>query len=126
MVCGLLALIYIGSTTAFSALVSLPLISLYLSYLIPIFFLLTRKVRGQQLPYGPFKLGRWGIAVNLFAIVYILYVVSFMPLPTILPVTSLNMNYAGPLVLAIIVLALIDWTFSGRFRFQIPVLKMDT
>jgi choline transport protein len=120
-----LALIYIGSTTAFNALISLPLITLYISYVIPILFLLIRKVRGQHPQYGPFKLGRWGIPVNLFAVLYILYVLSFIPLPTIMPVTALNMNYAGPIVLAIILMAITDWVLSGRFRFNIPVLKRD-
>jgi choline transport protein len=125
VVCCLLALIYIGSTTAFSALISLPLITLYISYMIPIAFLLLRKVRGQHPQYGPFKLGRWGIPINLYSVLYILYVLSFVPLPTILPVTALNMNYAGPLALAVIILALMDWFLSGRFRFEIPVLKRE-
>jgi choline transport protein len=125
VICCLLALIYIGSTTAFSALISLPLITLYISYMIPIAFLLLRKVRGQHPQYGPFKLGRWGIPINLYSVLYILYVLSFIPLPTILPVTALNMNYAGPLTLAVIILALMDWFLSGRFRFEIPVLKRE-
>jgi len=125
IVCSLLALIYIGSTTAFSALISLPLISLYISYVIPIIFLLFRKLRGQHPVYGPFKLGRWGIPINIFSVLYVFYVLSFVPLPTIMPVTAVNMNYAGPLVLAVILLALGDWFISGRFRFQIPVLKRD-
>jgi len=106
------------------------LLTLYISYVIPIIFLLLRKVRGRHPQYGPFKLGRWGIPVNLFAVVYILYVLCFIPLPTILPATALNMIYAGPLVLAVILLAVIllalaHWVFSGRFRFQIPALKTD-
>jgi choline transport protein len=125
IICALLALIYIGSTTAFSALVSLPLITLYISYVIPILFILIRKVRGQHPQYGPFKLGRWGIPINLFAVVYIFYILSFIPLPTIMPVTAVNMNYAGPLAVAVIFLALADWLFSGRFRFHVPVLKRD-
>jgi choline transport protein len=106
-------------------LISLPLISLYISYVIPIIFLLFRKLRGQHPVYGPFKLGRWGIPINIFSVLYVFYVLSFIPLPTIMPVTALNMNYAGPLVLAVIVLALGDWFISGRFRFQIPILKRD-
>src|ERR1700730_16139418 len=38
-ICCLLALINIGSSTAFNALISLPTIALYISYFIPIFFL---------------------------------------------------------------------------------------
>jgi choline transport protein len=117
----LLAIINIGSTTAFNALISLPLIALYISYFIPILFILIRKLQGKHPQYGPFKLGHWGIPINLFAIVYILFVLSLVALPTIKPVTGLNMNYAGPLVLAVILAALGDWFISGRHRFEVPV-----
>lgn len=45
---------------------------------------------------------------------------SFVALPTIMPVTAANMNYAGPLVLAVAVLAVCDWVLSGRKRFKLP------
>jgi choline transport protein len=102
-------------------LVSLPLIALYISYFIPTLFILIRKLQGRHPQYGPFKLGRWGIPINLFAVVYLLFVLCFIALPTILPVTADNMNYAGPLVLAVIILALSDWVISGRRRFDVPV-----
>ena len=123
IICALLSLINIGSTTAFNALISLPLISTYVSYILPITFILLRKIRGQQQRYGPFKLGRWGIPINTFAIVYILFTLSFVALPTIRPTTSVNMNYAGPLLLAVIVIAVSDWFLSGRRRFQVPVSR---
>lgn len=123
VICALLALINIGSTTAFNALISLPLISLYISYCIPITFILIRKLRGQQNRYGPFKLGRWGIPINTFAIVYILFILSFVALPTIRPVTGSNMNYAGPLAAAVMLVALGDWFIHGRRRFQVPVSR---
>ena len=123
MICALLACVNVGSTTAFNALISLPLISLYISYCIPIAFLLIRKLQRRHPSYGPFKLGRWGIPINLFAVVYILYTLSFVPLPSIIPVTGSNMKYAGPLVGAVLVIALADWIFSGRHRFHIPALR---
>jgi hypothetical protein len=73
--------------------------------------------------YGPFKLGRWGIPINLAALAYILYTATWMPFPTILPVTAQNMNYAGPIVLVIVIGALVDWSISGRKRFEIPVAR---
>ena len=122
--CALLALINIGSTTAFNALISLPLIALYVSYCISIAFLIRQKLHGRHPPYGPFKLGRWGVPTNLFSILYILYTLSFIALPTMMPVTGGNMNYAGPLVLAVIVIAIVDWAFSGRRRFHVPPLRL--
>ena len=120
VICCLLSVINIGSATAFNALISLPLISLYISYGIPIFFLLIRKLRRRSPQMGPFNLGRWGIPVNTIAVLYILYVLSFVALPTIMPVSATTMNYAGPLVLAVMIIALGDWVISGRNRFKLP------
>ncbi|KAL3291550.1 amino acid transporter [Colletotrichum asianum] len=118
-----LSLIYIASSTAFNALISLQALALHVSYFFPILFLLLRKVRGPAPPYGPFKLGSAGIPVNIFALCYLVYVVLWMPFPQILPVTKDNMNYAGPIFGAVLVGALADWGFGGRRRFQMPVRK---
>lgn len=119
----LLHLINIGSTTAFTAILSLTTLALYISYLVPISLILLRKLEGRHPAYGPFRLGRWGIPINLFALVYGTFVVIWLPFPPILPVTSLNMNYAGPVMISVIVIALLDWAVSGHKRFQVPVTK---
>lgn len=123
VICCLLALINIASTTAFNALISLPTIALYISYFIPTFFLVIRKLQNRHPHYGPFKLGRYGLPINLFSLAYILYILTFLPFPTILPATATNMNYAGLLVGTIIIIALSDWVFSGRKRFDVPTSR---
>jgi hypothetical protein len=119
----ILSLIYIGSTTAFNAIVSLTAIALHVSYILPITFIMWRKINGPPVTFGPSKLGRWGIPVNLFSLVYLLFVIIWMPFPSILPVTGKNMNYAGPILLFIIFAAIADWMISGRKRFQFPVAR---
>lgn len=109
------------STTAFGAIVALQAMTLCVSYVPPILFVMLRKLRGPPLPPSPFNLGRWGVPVNLFAVVYLIYVIIWMPFPVELPVTSKNFNYAGPLLGAVIIAALLDWFVSGRRRFQIPM-----
>lgn len=120
-ICVLLAIIPIGSPVAFNALTSLPVISYYISYFLPILFIMLRKLQGRHPQYGPFKLGRWGIPLNLYALVYILFLLSFVALPPFRPVTAVNMNYCGPLVLLIILFAVVDWVISGHRRFKVPV-----
>jgi choline transport protein len=61
------------------------------------------------------------VAVNLLALAYLIFVVIWMPFPQILPVTGSNMNYAGPLLGAVILGALLDWLIGGRKRFKAPV-----
>jgi choline transport protein len=119
-----MSILYLISTTAFNAIVSLQALSLNVSYIPPILFILLKKIRGQEIPYGAFKLGRFGIATNLLALGYLCFVCIWIPFPTILPVTSKNFNYAGPLLGVIIIAALLDWFISGRKRFQVPVKEM--
>lgn len=120
IVCAVLALINIGSTVAFTALVSLPTVAIYISYFIPIFLLTLRKLQGQHPRYGPFTLGRWGLPINIFSLCYILYMLCWLPFPPERPVTTKNMNYAGPITLGVVVIALLDWVTTGRKRFTVP------
>jgi amino acid transporter len=120
-ICLILALIYIGSSTAFNAIVSISSLSLNISYIPPILFMLLKRVSNQHIEYGPIKLGRYGILINIASLAYILYTSTWIPFPTILPVTAQNMNYAGPITLVIIFGALIDWFLSGSKRFEVPV-----
>jgi choline transport protein len=120
----LLALINIGSSTAFSAFISLPALALYISYLFPILFLFWRRLSSTDptsIPWGPFKLGKIGPVINAGAIGYIIFVLIWMPFPSILPVDAMNMNYAGPIVGAVIVAAMLDWGLFRKRRFRIPV-----
>ncbi|ERF75937.1 hypothetical protein EPUS_01303 [Endocarpon pusillum Z07020] len=119
----LLHLISIGSTTAFTAILSLTTLALYISYLVPISLILLRKLEGRHPAYGPFRLGRWGIPINIFALLYGIFIVIWLPFPPVLPVTALNMNYAGPVMIAVIIIALLDWVISGHKRFSVPVMK---
>jgi len=119
----ILSLIYIGSSTAFNAIISLTAIALHVSYILPIAFIMLRKIRGPPIEFGPFKLGKWGIPINLFSLAYLIFVIIWMPFPTMLPVTGSNMNYAGPILLVFIFGAIADWVISGQKRFEFPVAR---
>lgn len=121
----ILSLINLGSTVAFNALIALPMIALYISYLIPIVLLTLSQIAGKHPVYGPWRLERWSVPVKLFAICYIFYVLVFLPFPTVRPVTKATMNYAGPVVLGVILVALGDWGVRGRRKFRVPVEVED-
>ena len=95
--------------------------ALCVSYMPPIAFLALRRILGNAPQPGPFTIGRAGLPVNLLALAYLIFVVIWMPFPQELPVTGSNMNYAGPLLGAVILGALLDWLISGHKRFQVPV-----
>ena len=48
---------------------------------------------------------------------------SGSPFPVSIPVTASTFNYAGPIMLLIIFGSLLDWTISGRKRFEVPVAQ---
>ena len=125
-VCFILSLIYIGSSTAFNAIISLTAIALHVSYILPITFILLKKIRRQEIEFGPFRLGKWGVPINIFSLVYLFFVITWMPFPTELPVTAANMNYAGPILLLVIIGAVLDWFISGHKRFRFPVARLNS
>jgi choline transport protein len=123
----LLGLLNIGSTTAFNAIVSLGTVALYISYLMPIGLMLYRRiVQPESLPYGPFRLGKLGISLNVVSVVYTIYVSIFLLFPPYQPVTAQNMNYAPVVLGGVLVLSAIWWFVGGKRRFVSPLGIADT
>lgn len=73
----LFALINIGSSAAFSAFTSLAVAGCYISFVIPAALLTWKKISGQKLRYGSFKLGRAGIPITVYALAYSIIGVFF-------------------------------------------------
>ena len=90
----MLTLIEIGSTTAFNALVSLVIAGMFGSYTVPIVLVLIKRLRGETIKTGPWHLGRWGLPINILAIIFCTISIVFSFFPPFLPVTSENMNWS--------------------------------
>jgi choline transport protein len=116
----LIMLINLGSTLALEAILSLSTVALYLSYLMPITFFMIKRWQGDIPTHAPFRLGKWGLPINLFALAFGIFMIIFLPFPTFLPLTWNTMNYAGPILGAIIIFSLIDWFTTGKRRFVVP------
>lgn len=121
----LLSLINIGSTTALNAILSISTWALYLSYLIPITLLVIKRLRKQHIGFGPFQLGRFGLWINLYAMIYGVFICIFLPFPPQRPVTAKNMNYASPVLGGCILFGLVDWYVRGRKKFVGPLREID-
>ena len=124
MVAMLLGLINIWSSTAFNAMTSLSLIGQYTSYLLPISLMAIRRAGKKAVPYGPFRLGRWGLPINLISMAYSTILIIFMVLPPYQPVTAQNMNYAGVIFGAVLLLSTVVWVSYGRRVFTGPVKEI--
>lgn len=128
----LLSLLNIGATTtyvAFSAIVSLSTLALYLSYAIVLACLLRARVCHQSGAAGDpsrFRPGRWrwgrrtGLLVNVVGLVYTVYAMIWLPFPNYLPVTAANMNYCGPVFALMLLGAISLWFIRGRSQWSGP------
>lgn len=102
------------------AVLSLSSLALYVSYLIPISLLVIKRLRRQEIEFGPFNLGRWGLFVNLFALAFGIFIVIFLPFPAGPQVNAQSLNWAGPVFGFLLLIALADWVFRGRFYYNGP------
>ncbi|KAB1150805.1 amino acid permease [Streptomyces luteolifulvus] len=119
VVCSL-ALVLPGwwSHTAFTAIVSVNVVGLFLAYAVPIFL---RLRLGDEFQPGPWHLGRWGRPVGAVAVTWILLSSVLFMLPQASPITADSFNYA-PIALGVVLLVATVWWFAtARRRFRGPV-----
>lgn len=124
----LLSLINIGSYVALSAIVSLTITSLMSAYILSIGCILIKRFRKEPLPHRRWSLGRFGMAINLAAMVFLLpiFVFAFFPLTSTVDVQT--MNWSVVMYVGLIVLASVYYVVRGRHHFVPPValIRRDT
>jgi choline transport protein len=104
LIMALLGLLNIASTAAFTAIISLAVVALQISYLMPVAAILCLRLRAskEEIVWGPWKLRSWvGCAANVVSVCYTTLTIAILLLPPARPVTGANMNYAG-LVLRVV------------------------
>jgi amino acid transporter len=123
-VIALLSLINIASSAALNAILSLTTLALYVSYLIPIALLVLKRMRKETIDLGPWHLGKYGMAINIYALAFGIFIAIFLPFPASVaqPLTMETMNYAGPVFLCVLLLALGDWFIRGRKHYDGPAM----
>lgn len=124
IVIGLLCLINVGSTTALGAIISIGTAAIVISYTVPIILLIRKRLVHEPIPFGPWSLGRYGLAINLYGAFFGAFISIFSLFPTTVPVTAENMNYAGPVMLVLIFIAGLDWFVRGKKAFKGPLREM--
>lgn len=115
-----LALVLPGwwSHTAFTAIVSVNVVGLFLAYAVPI---LLRLRLGDEFQPGPWHLGRWGRPVGAVAVTWILLSSVLFMLPHASPITADSFNYAPIALAAVLAVATVWWFSTARRRFHGPV-----
>lgn len=123
----LLGLIYLGSPTAFDAVLSMAIVGMYGSYMIPIVYMILggREELRLQAP-GSFKLGPWlGPILNWLSTVWIVIVIIFSTFPLELPVSAASMNYTVVVIAGWIVFGAIYYFVFARHKFQVPMWSVS-
>lgn len=120
----LLGLIYFGSTTAFGSFTGVATLCLSTSYGVPI---LVSVCQGRRhLQNASFSLGKFGMAINITTLCWILFSIFLYCMPTNLDgLDSSTMNYAS-VVFAGFALISLFWYFAwGRKNFSGPPLMQS-
>ncbi|KAH7150224.1 amino acid/polyamine transporter I [Dactylonectria estremocensis] len=115
-------LLYLGPSVAFGAYVASCTILLNISYAFPVITLLIRGRRileQHQTDETPFKLGKWGYAINWISALFVVVTSVFFCFPAGLPVSGDTMNYVCVVIGIFFVLVGIYWLFYGH-RFEGP------
>lgn len=109
----LLGLINLGSSSAFTAFVSVGVIALAVAYSIPIFLSLLQRRREVSKAHwccGPVL----GPIVNIVALCWITFELILFSMPTALPVTRVSMNYASVVFVGFMTIAAIWYAVYAR------------
>ncbi|ODA83473.1 hypothetical protein RJ55_01987 [Drechmeria coniospora] len=119
----LFGLIFIGSTSAFNAIISASVVALDLSYAMPI---AVNCLRGRAaLPERSWVLPGWlGWTADTISLVYISLTTVLFLFPPVLPVTGTNMNYCIVAFALIIAISIAQWIVDGKKNFSGPRINV--
>ncbi|ATY65627.1 amino acid polyamine transporter I [Cordyceps militaris] len=117
----LLGLIYLGNSTALNAVLSMSIIGMYITYGLPIFFMLSARSKIAKGSFGPFRMHpAVGPVINIVSLIFITVVIIFSCFPTSLPVTARNMQYSTVVLAGWIVIGIVYYFWRGKNKFQVP------
>ena len=118
----IVSLINIGSTSALNAIVSLGVVALLSSYWITIACLVWRRLKGEPLPPRRWSLGRYGLAINIMSLVFLMPIYFFAFWPAVTPVEASSMNWAVLMYSAVVIFSLVYYFIWGKHSYVGPVM----
>ncbi|KAM5432817.1 hypothetical protein MferCBS31731_007343 [Microsporum ferrugineum] len=120
----LLALINIGSSVAFNAILSLGVGCLLTSYIISIGCVRLKRWRGQQLPPARWNMGKWSSTMETVSLIFLViaWVFSFFPLEN--HVNAQSMNWSCVILGGVVIIALIYYASFARHTYKGPVTRL--
>ena len=116
-----MALLNLGSSETFFAVISLLVGALFASYFVSIACIFTKRLRGERLPPSRWTMGRWTLPVNVFALTYIAFAFIMTCFPLYKDVTLQSMNWSSVVFSVVICFALLCYVIHGRKYYKGPV-----
>lgn len=118
--------VYLGSTTAFNAMIGTGLILQQISYAFPAALIMCRKRSKIFLPTNRhFELGIFGWFTNFATLAFAIIVIIFFNFPTVMPAEPGNMNYVCVVLGAMAIFAIANWFLYAKKRYEGPRLMDD-
>lgn len=123
-ICIILALLNLGGSEVFNSIIGLLNGAVGLTYAISIACILWRRLFGEPLPPARWSLGRWGVPINLIAMLYqiLTTIISFFPI--FARVNAQTMNWGIAMFSGVMIIALINYLVLGRRVYAGPVVDI--
>ncbi|KAI7268896.1 amino acid transporter [Hortaea werneckii] len=119
------SLLNLAGSTAFDSVVGLLSGSGGVSYSISISCDLWNRITGQSLPHAPFRLGIWGVPINVIAVAYciVLTTMSFFPMFAAASVETMNWGIA--MFGGATILCMVYYFVWGNKLYQPPAVHLN-
>lgn len=117
--------VYLGSTTAFNAIIGSCLVLMHVSIAIPIAFLMLRGRHSSSLPQKNGSSGILGWAFNAGAVGWATVVTIFYCFPFSVPATSGSMNYACAVLAIMAVFGTLTWFIYANKHYEGPQVNLE-
>ncbi|KAI9842349.1 MAG: hypothetical protein M1838_003165 [Thelocarpon superellum] len=121
-----LGCVFLGSSTAFNAIVGTTLVLQQLSYAFPAALLMWQRRHPRFLPpKGRFNLGAFGWVANAVTVGWAMLSLVIYSLPVSLPATSSNMNYTCAVLGGMAIFTLVNWWLHARRHYHGPRINLE-
>ncbi|KAJ5222250.1 uncharacterized protein N7469_008490 [Penicillium citrinum] len=124
MITVLLCLINIGSTAAFNAVASVMIAALFTTYILSIGAFIRARLLPSGVPRARFSLGKLGLPVNIFSVLYLCFAITFTFFPTAANPTLVDMNWSILVFGVVVIFACVQYFIHGRRIYQAPVTQV--
>ncbi|GJN66050.1 hypothetical protein PLICBS_000066 [Purpureocillium lilacinum] len=119
------ALINIGSTVAFNAMLSLSTVALMATYVVSVGCVTAKRLRGEPLPRCRWGLGRFGLPINIVAMTYACWSFFWSFWPNSRHVTVETFNWASVIFVGLMGLSSIVYLVKARHVYEGPAAKVQ-